>query len=109
MLEAFAAGDVGEGEEEVVDVVVARGVGGAGLADEVGELGEELRGGGWSLRARRRRRRCSASGVTSGARGNSWKYSPAMTGESSSCSTVVGGELGGAAGLGVGVVARRSG
>ena len=42
VLEAFATGDVGEGEEEVVDVVVARGVGGAGLADEVGDLGEEL-------------------------------------------------------------------
>ena len=41
MLEAFAAGDVGEREEEVVDVVVARGVGGAGFVDEVGELGEE--------------------------------------------------------------------
>ena len=41
MLEAFAAGYVGEGEEEVVDVVVARVVGGSGLADEVVELGEE--------------------------------------------------------------------
>ncbi len=41
MLEAFAAGYVGEGEEEVVDVVVAGGVGGSRLADEVGELGEE--------------------------------------------------------------------
>ena len=61
VLEAFAAGDVGEREEEVVDVVVARVVGGAGFADEVGELGEELRGGVRSLRVRRRRRRCSAS------------------------------------------------
>ena len=42
VLEAFAAGDVGEGEQEVVEVVVVRGVGGAGLADEVGDLGEEL-------------------------------------------------------------------
>ena len=42
VLQAFAAGDVGEGEEEVVDVVVVRGVGGAGFADEVGDLGEEL-------------------------------------------------------------------
>ncbi len=41
VLEAFAAGYVGEGEEEVIDVVVARVVGGSGLADEVGELGEE--------------------------------------------------------------------
>ena len=41
MLEAFAAGYVGEGEEEVVDVVVARVVGGAGFADEVVEFGEE--------------------------------------------------------------------
>ena len=41
VLEAFAAGDVREGEEEVVDVVVARVVGGAGFADEVVELGEE--------------------------------------------------------------------
>jgi hypothetical protein len=31
VLEAFAAGDVREREEEVVDVVVARVVGGAGL------------------------------------------------------------------------------
>jgi hypothetical protein len=37
VLEAFAAGDVGEREEEVVDVVVVRGVGGAGFADEVGD------------------------------------------------------------------------
>ena len=41
MLEALAAGDVREREQEVVDVVVARGVGGAGLADEVVELGEK--------------------------------------------------------------------
>ena len=43
VLEAFAAGDVREGEKEVVDVVMVRGVGGAGLADEVGDLREELR------------------------------------------------------------------
>ncbi len=42
MLEAFAAGDVGEGEEEVVDVVVVRVVGGAGFADQVGDFVEEL-------------------------------------------------------------------
>ncbi len=41
VLEAFAAGDVREREQEVVDVVVARTVGGAGLADEVIELGEQ--------------------------------------------------------------------
>src|SRR4051812_46032193 len=41
VLEAFTAGYVGEGEEEVVDVVVTRGVGGSGFADEIGELGEE--------------------------------------------------------------------
>ena len=41
VLEAFAAGYVGEGEEEVIDVVVARVVGGTGLADEVVELDEE--------------------------------------------------------------------
>ena len=41
MLEAFAAGDVREGEQEVVLVVVMRGVGGIGLADEVGDLGEQ--------------------------------------------------------------------
>ncbi len=38
----LAAGDVGEGEKEVVDVVVARVVGRAGFADEVGDLVEEL-------------------------------------------------------------------
>ncbi len=42
MLEAFAAGEVGEGEEEMVDVIVARVVGCAGLTDEVGDLVEEL-------------------------------------------------------------------
>ena len=41
VLEAFAAGYVREGEEEVVDVVVAGIVGGSGLADEVGELDQE--------------------------------------------------------------------
>ncbi len=41
VLEAFAGGMVGEREEEVVDVVVARVVGGSGFADEVVELGEE--------------------------------------------------------------------
>ena len=42
VLEAFAAGDVGQGEEEVVGVVMVRGVGGAGFADEVGDFGQEL-------------------------------------------------------------------
>jgi hypothetical protein len=41
VLEAFAAGYVGEGEKEMIDVVVARGVGGSGFADEIRELGEE--------------------------------------------------------------------
>jgi hypothetical protein len=41
VLEAFAAGYVGEREQEVVDVVVMRVVDGAGLADEVVELGEQ--------------------------------------------------------------------
>ena len=41
VLEAFAAGYVGEREEEVVDVIVARIVGGSGLADEIVEFGEE--------------------------------------------------------------------
>ena len=41
VLEALAGGGVGEGEEEVVLVVVARAVHGSGFADEVGELGEE--------------------------------------------------------------------
>ena len=41
VLEAFATGYVGEREKEVVDVVVARVVGGSGLADEVVELGEK--------------------------------------------------------------------
>ena len=42
VLQAFAAGDVREREEEVVDVVVARVVGCAGLADEVGDFVEQL-------------------------------------------------------------------
>ena len=41
MLEAFSTGYVGECEEEVVDVVVARVVGGPGLTDEVIKLGDE--------------------------------------------------------------------
>ena len=41
VFEAFAAGYVREGEEEVIDVVVARIVGGSGLADEIAEFGEE--------------------------------------------------------------------
>ena len=41
VLEAFAAGEVGEGEEEVVLVVMVRVIHGAGFADEVVELGEE--------------------------------------------------------------------
>ena len=45
VLEAFAAGDVREREEEVVDVVVARVVGGSGLADEVVETRRGARGG----------------------------------------------------------------
>ena len=48
VLEAFAAGDVRESEEEVVLVVVVRFVEGVGLADEVADLGEDARGGGWS-------------------------------------------------------------
>ena len=49
VLEAFAAGDVREGEEEVVDVVVVRLVGGAGLADEVVESRRGAAGRSWSL------------------------------------------------------------
>ena len=60
VLEAFAAGYVGEGEEEVVDVVVARGVGGSGFADEVVEFAEERGAEVASLRGSRRLRRCSA-------------------------------------------------
>src|SRR5262249_42848531 len=45
VLQAFAAGDIRECEEEVVDVVVARGVGRSSFADEVCELGKE-RGAG---------------------------------------------------------------
>ncbi len=41
VLEAFAAGDIGEREQEVVLVVVVRGVGGVGFAHEVGDFGEE--------------------------------------------------------------------
>jgi len=41
VLEAFAAGYVGEREEEVIDVVVPGVVSCAGFADEVVELGEE--------------------------------------------------------------------
>ncbi len=42
MLEAFATGDVREGEEEVVLVVVVRAIHRGGFADEVGDFGEEL-------------------------------------------------------------------
>ncbi len=41
VLEAFAAGYIRECEEEVIDVVVARIVGGAGFADEIVELDEK--------------------------------------------------------------------
>ncbi len=42
VFEAFAAGDVRERQQEVVAKVVVRGVGGASLADEVRDLGEQL-------------------------------------------------------------------
>src|ERR1700722_14818637 len=42
VLEAFAAGDVRKREQEVVAVVVVRGVGGTGFADEVGDFGEQV-------------------------------------------------------------------
>ncbi len=88
MLEAFAAGDVGEGEEEVVLVVVVRLVEGVGFADEVGDLGEQ---GGTEVRVVGGVGDDvdEVGGLDSGARGNSWKYWPVMTGESSSCSTLV--------------------
>jgi hypothetical protein len=60
VFETFAAGDIGEGEEEVVDVVVARVVGGSGFADEVGELGEEFGTGGFCAMAGIERRRVVA-------------------------------------------------